>query len=140
MNQFKYVYCIVLTVLFTSCVTMADYNYRRIDQNISDGNYSEVYAELETASSFLYGQHDEVLNYLDKGLVAHYVGDYELSNSNLSQAEKLIQTYYAKSITQNMSSMLINDTVIDYSGDPYEDIYLNIIVHIIIYWNVCWYI
>ena len=128
MNQFKYVYYIVLTVLFTSCVTMADYNYRRIDQNISDGNYSEVYAELETASSFLYGQHDEVLNYLDKGLVAHYVGDYELSNSNLSQAEKLIQTYYAKSITQNMSSMLINDTVIDYSGDPYEDIYLNIIM------------
>lgn len=105
---------------------MADYDYSNIENSLSVGNYSAIYNELENAPIFLYGENDEVLKFLDLGIVAHYMNDCNASNENLSQAEKLIEKYQAKSITQNISSMMINDTVIDYSGDPYEDIYSNI--------------
>ena len=105
---------------------MADYDYSNIEKNLSEGNYPAVYSELENAPSFLYGENDEVLKLLDLGIISHYMKDCDISNENLFQAENLIQKYQAKSITQSISSMMINDTVIDYSGDPYEDIYSNI--------------
>lgn len=114
------------TVFFTSCVTAADYDFSAIDASLSSGDYEGIYQVLETDSSVLYSSHDEVLYNLDRGLISHYSEDYSRSNEELTVAEQKIYEFFSKSITQSISSFLINDTVIDYAGELYEDIYTNI--------------
>lgn len=115
-----------IAFLFISCVTMADYNFKRIDKAIYNSDFATVYDELEHPNGVLYSVNDKALKELDMGLISHYAGEYKRSNEELAKAEKLIESYYAKSVTQAIGSFLVNDTVVDYSGDPYEDIYTNI--------------
>ena len=68
---------------------------------------------------------DQVLYNLDAGLLSHYAGDWNQSNKNFSAAEGLIEEYYSKSISQGVSSYFVNDMVVDYAGEDYEDIYTN---------------
>lgn len=104
---------------------MADYDYSQINNALSTGDYEVVYQTLEEDASILYTKHDEVLYGLDKGLVSHYSGEFSRSNTELSEAEKKIYEYFTKSISQSISSFLLNDTVVDYAGETYEDIYTN---------------
>lgn len=113
-------------LIFSSCTTMADYNYSTIDKNLNTANYSEVYAELNSEKKSPYKKTDQVLATLDKGLISHYSENYEKSNDLLSQSENLMDKFSAVSISQQIGSMIANDTVIDYPGDPYEDIYISI--------------
>lgn len=117
---------ILSTLILFSCVTAADYDFSTIDASLSNGDYDTVYQTLETDNSILYSSHDEVIYNLDKGILSHYSGDYSRSNEELSAAEQKIYEYFSKSITQSISSFLINDTVVDYAGELYEDIYTNI--------------
>jgi hypothetical protein len=66
------------------------------------------------------------LEHLDEGMMLHYDGEYERSNSELSLAEREIYDNFAKSVSQAALSAVTNDTVIDYAGETYEDIYTNI--------------
>jgi hypothetical protein len=56
----------------------------------------------------------------------HYGGEYERSNSELSLAEREMSDKFAKSVSQIALSAIANDTIIDYAGETYEDIYTNI--------------
>lgn len=112
--------------LFFSCRTMADYNYAQINRNLANGNFSQIRQELEQNSSMIYSSHDELLKNLDNGILLHYDLLYEISNQKLSDAEKLAQTYSAKSITQSILSAMTNDTVRDYAGEDFENLYTNI--------------
>ena len=89
-------------------------------------DYEAALNSLELEKEELYSETDTVLYNLDSGILAHYSKNWTVSNANFSEAEKLIEYYYSKSITQNVASFFSNDTVIDYSGEEYEDIYTNI--------------
>lgn len=115
-----------LSLVLFSCVTMADYDFNRIDANLAAGNYGAVSEELAKKQSTIYGSHDEVLISLDAGLVAHYDGRTEESNKALSRAEKLMDVYYSTSVSQTVASMMTNDMAMDYEGEEFEDIYTNL--------------
>lgn len=117
---------VVAGFLLVSCTTMGDYDYSAIDNSLGSKGYQSAYEKLENDSEKIYSDYDEVLLNLDKGILSHYVGEYERSNQELSVAERKIEEYYAKSITQAISAYLVNDTVVDYSGEVFEDIYTNI--------------
>lgn len=125
MKKFFLAIVIIFSTVFASCVTMADYNFYNINKNISNRDFQSVYKELDESKT-LYTQTDKVLENLDKGLISHYMGDFNKSNEHLTTAENLIFDLYTKSISKEISSVLLNDTVLDYDGDPYEDIYSNI--------------
>lgn len=93
---------------------------------IQYGDYDTALLFLQESKFNLYGKTSEVLYALDSGMIRHFSQDYEHSNKDLSYAEKLMEEFYAKSITQNISSYLANDMVLDYSGEEYEDIYSNL--------------
>ena len=59
-------------------------------------------------------------------MLHHYNGDFEQSNTLLSKAETAFDELYTKSIGRAAASMLLNDNILEYSGEDYEDIYLNI--------------
>jgi len=94
--------------------------------DVRHSDYRGALLYIEQNKDLLYSSHDSVLYNLDTGVLRHFAGDYNDSTKNLSDAEKLIYTNYTKSVTQEISSFIVNDTMIDYPGEDYEDIYSNL--------------
>lgn len=109
---------------FISCMSAG--RFEHLDKSVAAGQYAQARCSLEIDKNRLYAGTDKVLYYLDTGMLSRFAGDYETSNTELSEAEKLIEYYYAKSVSQAVGSFMLNDTVIDYAGEDYEDIYTNI--------------
>jgi hypothetical protein len=70
--------------------------------------------------------HDNVLYYLDMGMLHFHAGNIHKSNILLSQAERAIENNFTKSITQYASSFILDDRMLTYNAEEYEDIYLNV--------------
>lgn len=113
-------------MLLASCATMGDYNFAAVNQSLDAGDYESAYQTVTTDSGQIYSSYDEVLQNLDLGVLSHYAGEYERSNTELTVAERKIEELYSKSVTQAISSYLVNDTIKDYDGEVFEDIYTNI--------------
>ena len=118
----------IILFLFTSvsCMTMADYDFSTVDRYTAYGQFTKAAGILTQDTKRVYTEHDKVLELLDHGMLLQYAGNSVGSTELLSQAEQKIYEYYSKSISQGISSYIANDTVIDYAGDTYEDIYTNI--------------
>ena len=114
-------FCIL--ICFASCVSADRAVY---DAYLVSGDYAGARNRLESDKKSLYAGTDAVLYNLDSGMLAHFAGDYDASNERLSEAEKLMEYYYAKSVAQTVGSFIVNDSVVDYAGEDYEDIYTNL--------------
>jgi uncharacterized protein len=117
-----------LVLTATGCATL----YRRSDvvQGVDAAAYANEFARaaeiLETERSSLYREKDEVLYYLDIGMLLHYAGEHALSNRALAQAEEAIHALYTRSLSRAAASLVVNDNVLEYGGEDYEDIYVNV--------------
>ena len=114
---------LLLAVLFLCSCATADFS--NVDATVVRGDYSAARRAIDAQKDSLYSDTDKVLYNLDAGLLSHYSGDWNQSNKNFSEAEGLIEEYYSKSISQGVSSYFVNDLVVDYAGEDYEDIYTN---------------
>ncbi|MDR0668726.1 MAG: hypothetical protein LBF95_01475, partial [Treponema sp.] len=107
---------------FVSCATAS---FHRVDRTLDEGRYEESARLLEDERSSLYGSGDGILYYLDRGMLTHYAGLYAESSELLEAGERAIEDAYTKSIVQELGTYLLNDTVRDYAGEDYEDVYIN---------------
>ncbi|OJF77124.1 MAG: hypothetical protein BKP49_03035 [Treponema sp. CETP13] len=127
MKQLKTLLSVInVSMLFiaTSCATFRDYS--NVENQIAMGDYENASATLVAEKNELYSKQDAVLYHLDLGLLSHYANDWYTSNENLESAELAIEEYSAKSISQAITSSLVNDNTKDYAGDDYEDLYTNL--------------
>jgi hypothetical protein len=108
--------------LLASCATGS---FHRVDRALDAGRYGESVDVLEDERSSLYGSGDLILYYLDKGMLGHYAGRYAESSQLLEAGERAIEEAYTKSVVQELGTYLVNDTLRDYAGEDYEDIYIN---------------
>jgi hypothetical protein len=106
-----------------SCATAS---FSKIDSSVEQGKYRDGAEELEKGKKKLYRSQDAVLSYLDRGIVAHYAESYEDSSDLLESGERAIEAAFTKSVSMTVGSYLINDTLLEYEGEDYEDIYINI--------------
>jgi hypothetical protein len=115
----------VLVFAAGMCISCATASFYRVDNALDGNRYGESARLLEDDRSSLYGSGDGILYYLDKGMLTHYAGLYEESSGLLEAGERAIEEAYTKSVTQTAATYLLNDTVLDYAGEDYEDIYIN---------------
>ncbi|MDR1418880.1 MAG: hypothetical protein LBI86_00730 [Treponema sp.] len=113
---------LVLPGFLFSCATAS---FSGVDGRVTKGDFPEGVQELEKGKDRLYRVQDTVLYYLDKGLITHYAGLYGDSSALLEDGERAIEAAYTKSVTALAGSYLINDTVLEYPGEDYEDVYIN---------------
>ncbi|GHT67446.1 hypothetical protein FACS1894110_12960 [Spirochaetia bacterium] len=113
----------LVLIMLSSCATAP---FSHVDGVLRDGDYAESAALLEKHKKKLYKNRDAILYYLDKGLVTHYAGQYQDSSKLLENGERAIEAAFTKSVTAEIGSYLVNDTVKEYDGEDYEDIYLNV--------------
>jgi len=103
-------------------------HYKDIEEDFSTRYYSQAAEKIEKAKNEgKYEGKDRVLYYLDMGVALHFAGNYSASNEFLDKAEIAIEENFTKSISKMMVSFLLNDNVLDYTGEDYEDIFTNII-------------
>lgn len=101
--------------------------YNPVIDYLRSGDYDSAVKYIETAEKEgEYADKDRVLLFLDKGVVYHYAEMYNKSNEAFHQAEYLIDSLYTKSLSKGAASLLLNDNALDYSGEVYEDLYINI--------------
>lgn len=96
-------------------------------EDAGNGKYERISEALQ--ESYIKGKFKEkdiVLYYLNQGMLHHYAGNYDSSNKYLTLAERKMEDLFTKSVSRIGASFLLNDNVLDYSGEDYEDIYLNI--------------
>lgn len=103
--------------------------YAPIEAELRSGNLASARRLLETANeNGKYAHKDRFLYFVDAGLLAHYAGDYHVSNEKLSLAEQAAEELFTKSISRAATSLLLNDNVLEYSGEDYEILYTNLIM------------
>ncbi len=125
MKRFLFFLYTILIFSIFSCASTSSYHAQFVNE-AKNGNYELAYYAIEESPKNFYSTYDEVLKMLDLGVLAHYSGDEKKSIEYLNQAENLIYEKYTKSISQNISSYILNDNFIDYAGEEYEDIYVNL--------------
>ncbi|MEN7972356.1 MAG: hypothetical protein ABFR47_00825 [Verrucomicrobiota bacterium] len=100
-------------------------HYAGVNKLLAQANYPAAIAKIETAKSKAYSHKDRVIYYLDIGMLYHWNGEYAKSNEMLEKAERGIEENFTKSLTRSASSLILNDNILAYAGEDYEDIYLN---------------
>jgi len=118
----------LVIVAISSCASTQTYQYQYVEAGdyVAKRDFKGASAVIEGYKNTTYKEKDRVLYYLDVGMLYHYAGEYEKSNEALGMAEQGIEELYTKSISKAVTSGVLNDNALDYSGEDYEDIYLNV--------------
>ena len=97
-----------------------------IIDNLFAKNIETSSLDLETKKNQIYSKNDDVLFNIDCGMIKFYEGNNTGAIEKLQIAEDGIFENYTKSISQYTESGFVNDLVIDYAGEDYEDMYINL--------------
>lgn len=120
--------CIFYLILLPACTSIITNTavYEGMDEAIANNQFSMPIAQLEKVKDKAFSAKDRVLYYLNMGMLHHYVGNYAESNAMLTRAERGIEELFTASVSKIATSFLLNDNALDYAGEDYEDIYLNV--------------
>ncbi len=126
LNSFKKNILILLFLpLLASCAQPVEI-YKDINTPAAAGEFEKAVNIHEEKSKTIYNKNDIILSNLNSGMLNHYASHYEESNKKLSEAETLIFKSYGFSISDAVASSVINDNMNEYTGEDYEDIYINV--------------
>jgi hypothetical protein len=110
--------------LFLGCSSVE--HYQKIDNALDGDDFGDAIEIAQAEKGNAYQEKDFCLYHLDVGMLEHFGNRAQDSSASLSEAERLIEEAYTKSVSLEVSSYLVNDTVKEYAGEDYEDIYLNV--------------
>ncbi|MDR1100497.1 MAG: hypothetical protein LBL28_08465 [Treponema sp.] len=117
-----------ISLMVLSCATKSDV-YEEIDLAVGSSSYVNALAAIEKgqeAKKPIYPGDNQILLYLDKGVLEHYAEQYQASAADLQEAERLIEEAFTKSITAEIGSYFANDNTKEYAGEDFEDVYTNV--------------
>ena len=119
---------VIAVPVLWSCASVQtqQYQYAETVPLVREGEYEEAVHIIEESKGSHYKEKDRVLYYLDLGMLLHWAGEYQMSNTMLTLAENAIEELFTTSISKGVASAVLNDNALDYGGEDYEDVYLNV--------------
>jgi uncharacterized protein len=124
-----YLFWILLPIfIITGCGAVATKTkfYAPVTTEFEAGNYDAAVEKFEKAKG-KFDQKDRFLYYLDSGALYYYASLYDSSNVKLTAAENAAEELFTKSISRAATSMILNDNILEYSGEDYEILYTNLL-------------
>ncbi|MCW5765724.1 MAG: hypothetical protein KIT68_07090 [Phycisphaeraceae bacterium] len=101
---------------------------RELEALHATGRYDEAARVLDDQrTQGLYGRKDDLLYLLDRGAIALALDDAPGALSRLEAAEAIMDRQHGPSVGDTVVSWLFNDAATTYVGEPYEDIYANVL-------------
>lgn len=124
----KKIYLLLIIGILWGCSSMKTVTeqYEGSEDKLDVQDYNSLINQIETAKFSKYKAKEQLLYYLDIGMLHHFAGNYTKSNEQLEKAENLFDELYTKSISKGAASLFLNDNALEYSGEDYENIYTNI--------------
>lgn len=118
--------CVSLTAL-VGCAGIAE-QQNALNQFHAQGMFREAATYLDDPKTQeAYGKKNRLLWQLDRGALARTTDQPEQAIEILEDAERTIELGRQTSAGDAVGSWLVNDTVIPYQAEPYEDMYVNVI-------------
>lgn len=117
-----------MVVALSACTTAFDVNRATLESMHASGGYAQAAAMLDDpAQKDLYADKNKLLYWLDRGAIALAMDDTERAIELLEKAEDSMETRREPSGGEELSTWLLNDTAKAYYGQPYEEIYVNVL-------------
>jgi len=116
------------TLIIAGCAAVATQTklYIPVTGELKSGNYRAA-AEKFELSKGKFDQKDRFLYYIDSGALYYYAGDDDSCIARLTLAESAAEELFTKSISRAATSLLLNDNILEYSGEDYEILYANLL-------------
>ncbi len=120
LNTIKLVAVLCISISLQSCASYGSHAVTMREGLLhGDPKASLAVAELKDSDQ------EEVVASLDKGMLRRMNDDYIGSNQILEVAKQEIENLHGFSITENLASVAINETLRGYEGDHYEQLLLH---------------
>lgn len=128
LTSFVLIPCLLLLAVGCGSVQTRTGFYDPITENLKNHQFDQAVAAIEAAKeSNKYEKKDRLVYYIDAGMANHYASHIEVSNDKLTLAEDAAEDLFTKSISRAAASLLLNDNILEYSGEDYEILYTNLI-------------
>lgn len=102
--------------------------YKPITADMRAARYDSAVIRVETAKADgRWSEKDRLIYFIDAGLAYHFAGQYKISNAKLHTADQAVEELFTRSVSRAAASVLLNDNVLEYAGEDYENIYINLI-------------
>ncbi len=99
---------------------------RRLNAQLAAQDYVAAEQIIRQNKDSEYGRKNAVLYHLDLGTVLHHEGNFKASDDAFDQAELRMQELYTQSVTKAVGTLVLNDTTVDYAGEPFERTLTNV--------------
>jgi hypothetical protein len=119
---------LLLTLVISGCGAVATQTkfYAPVTEELESGRY-ELAAQKFEAARKKFGHKDRFLYFIDSGALYHYAGSHDSSIARLSLAETAAEELFTRSISRAAGSLLLNDNLLEYSGEDHEILYANLL-------------
>jgi hypothetical protein len=121
---------IALSLIFSaSCVSTVDYQNpgEKLERDGLQKKLTGIEHEKNTDKRSMYNHKNEISFLLDRGMLNHYAGNYAASNTDLQEAERLIEEAFTKSISDGFKAFTAkNPYKKEYIGEDFENIFTNV--------------
>ena len=107
---------VVLLLWLSGCGAAYSGYMSRSLERLEKSDYQGALDNLEKPD----GKTNKLLYHLEKGLILHYQGQYEASNVEFAEAERVSDQLFTRSISRHVAAMVSNDAVIAYRGEEFE--------------------
>ncbi len=116
--------CIVIGMLFLSCTTRQSRRIRLLNDSFTRQDYRKTIETIQKSQD-KYGNLNRFLYWFDLGLLYHYIDRFDSSILHLEKAEQVLDELYARSVTNEIASIMTNDNLRPYRPRRYEQILLH---------------
>jgi hypothetical protein len=114
-----------ILALLASCAGGAALRFEKLAGATANEAYLSAIADIQKNAKKLYGKTNQLLYYMDIGMLYHYAARYDSSNVYLLKAVDIQNDLFTRSMTNEAASIMVNDNVRPYRGRPYEIVLLH---------------
>lgn len=120
-------YCLGLCIFVSGCASFhgAQREQEQINQWLVQGHITQATDHI-THQEKQYGKKNQLLYYLDRGLLELMDQRYDASILSFQKAKDTFHSLYTQSVTDEWLSWAINDYSLPYRGADYEYVLLNV--------------
>ncbi|KMQ52896.1 putative lipoprotein [Chitinispirillum alkaliphilum] len=110
--------------MFSSCAGRSLLRQDKISDAVAEGDFLTAISLIRENDN-LYGRNNEFLYNMDIGVLFHYAGKFDSSNTYLMRAADVYDELFARSVTNEAAAILVNDNIRPYRSKPYEIVHLH---------------
>ncbi|MFW6244292.1 MAG: hypothetical protein ACOC36_00250 [Fibrobacterota bacterium] len=117
------IFSVILSALLMSCAGSSLLRREKLSEAVASNDFPSAVSTIKKHKK-LY-KNAEFLYHMDLGVLYHYAGLFDSSNTHLFQAAQIHEELYARSVTNEAAAVLTNDNVRPYRSRPYELVQLH---------------